>query len=564
MAAVAATALLVSLSASGAARAAGGDSTQSGQNGRHSTDYVTRSGSELTLDGRPFRFAGTNNYYLMYSSQTMVDDVLARAAAARFTVLRTWGWLDIGNADGSNSVSGKKNGVYFQYWDGQAPAYNDGADGLAKLDYVVWKAGQSGIRLVIPFTNNWSDFGGIDQYVRWAGKQHHDDFYTDPTIRRWYQSWISHLLNHVNPRTGLAYKDDPTIMTWELANEPRCKGSGLYPQSTSCTTGTLTEWADTMTGYIKSIDRHHLASVGDEGFYCTDPGGTDWTTNCGEGVDVLALTKLPAVDVMSYHLYPDSWGKDPGWGTGWVTRHVGDAKRQHKAVMLGEFGYRDKSTRNRVYQTWTDAFVQAGGDGALYWILSGLQDDGTFYPDYDGFTVYCPSPVCQTLTNTSVRIGTGRRVFPPVADHDATTTRFGTPVTVTPTANDIAYRTTVRPATIDLDPATPGRQATLAGAGGQFAANGEGAVTFTPAAGFAGKATAHYQVRDGFGQPSNVADIVVTVKPDPGAPIRLASFEDGTQGWAPGNWQTDAGSGTSTSMALQVGGQATRGLRLPN
>jgi hypothetical protein len=46
---------------------------------------------------------------------------------------------------------------------------------------------------------------------------------------------------------------------------------------------------------------------------------------------------------------------------------------------------------------------------------------------------------------------------------------------------------------------------------------------------------------------SNVADVVVTVKPDPGAAIRIASWETGTEGWAPGNWQANAGTLTQTA-----------------
>src|SRR4051812_30106267 len=74
--------------------------------------FVVRKGKNLSLDGREFRYAGTNNYYLMYKSQLMVDDVFADAQAAGFTVLRTWGFLDIGNADGSDSIRGKSDGVY--------------------------------------------------------------------------------------------------------------------------------------------------------------------------------------------------------------------------------------------------------------------------------------------------------------------------------------------------------------------------------------------------------------------------------------------------------------------
>ncbi|MDI1464421.1 cellulase family glycosylhydrolase [Catellatospora sp. KI3] len=509
--------------------------------GRHD-GFVTRSGSDLKLDGKPFRFAGSNNYYLMYSSQAMVDDVFARAQVSGQTVLRTWGWLDIGNADDTGSVSGKKNGVYFQYWDGAKPAYNDGPDGLQRLDYVIWKAGRSGVKLIIPFTNNWSDFGGIDQYVRWAGADNHDDFYTDPVIRGWYRDWITHLLTRVNPLTGLAYRDDPTIMMWELGNEPRCKGSGLYPPSAQCTPATLTTWADEMTRHVKSVDRRHLAGVGDEGFYCDDATSADWTVNCGEGVDSNALARLAAVDVVSYHLYPDGWGnRTAQWGTDWIARHTRDAKLAGKPVMAGEFGWREKASRNPTYQAWTGAASRDGGDGFLYWMLNGVQDDGTMYPDYDGFTVACPSPVCQTITNAGKIISSGVRTFPPVADHDTAVVPYGEAATLSPAANDIAYQTHVRADRIDLDPAVDGRQTGRTVTGGTFALDAAGVVTFTPEQGWSGKATVSYTIRDTAARLSNPADITVTVLPDPTAAIPLASFETGVDGWAAGSWQANAG-----------------------
>lgn len=83
--------------------------------------------------------------------------------------------------------------------------FADAAD-AGRLDYVLYAAGQAGIKLVIPLTNNWRDFGGMDQYVRWRGGQFHDDFYTDPVIRNWYKDWISHLLNRTNTLTGIKYK----------------------------------------------------------------------------------------------------------------------------------------------------------------------------------------------------------------------------------------------------------------------------------------------------------------------------------------------------------------------
>ncbi|MCC5578508.1 cellulase family glycosylhydrolase [Microtetraspora sp. AC03309] len=521
------------------------------------TGFVTRQSDRLVLAGKPFRFAGTNNYYLMYASTAMVDDVFARAKAADLSVIRTWGSLDIGNQDGSHSIHHKENGVYFQYWNGTKPVYNDGADGLEHLDYVLWKARQTGVKLLIPFVNNWSAFGGVDQYVRWAGGDHHDDFYTDPVIKGWYKDWISHLLNRVNPLTGIAYKDDPTVMAWELANEPRCKGSGNYPTSPSCATSTLTAWADEMSRHVKSVDSRHLVSVGDEGFYC-HPDGSDFTEDCSEGVDTVALARLPAIDLLSLHLYPDHWSKDAAWGTTWLRRHLADGRRIGKPVVLGEFGLQDKTTRNPVYRRWLDTFVLGGGAGFTYWMIAGARDDGMLYPDYDGFTVYCPSPVCRTVTNASAVMRGRLPLFPPVADDDAAVTPYGAAVTVDVTTNDTAYGARVVPDSIDLAPATAGRQADLTVPGGTFTTS-SGTVTFTPAAGFNGRATATYTVRDSWRRISDQAEIAVVVRPDPSAAITLFSFEDGVQGWAAGSWQTDAG---TVAESDEYAGDGTHSLRV--
>lgn len=513
--------------------------------GRH---FIHRAGSSLVHRGARFRVAGASNYYPMYASKAMVDDLLVTAVIASFNTVRFWGSLEIGNQDGSNSVDGIKNGVYFQYWDGAAPAFNDGETGIEHLDYAIARAGELGLKVIIPFVNNWSAFGGIDQYVRWRGGRYHDDFYSDATIRRWYRDWIAHLLNHVNVYNGVAYKDDATILAWELANEPRCGGSGAYPASPECATRTLTAWADEMSRFVKRIDRRHLVSVGDEGFYC-DAAATDWTENCSQGVDTIALARLPAVDALSFHLYPDHWGKDAAWGTEWIRRHIRDGRRIGERVLLGEFGWLDKATRNPVFKQWTDVVLREGGGGALYWLLSGKQDNGTLYPDYDGFTVYCPSPVCSAFSNFARTIDLRPPLLGlPVADDDRATTDQETPVSFALTANDITYgQASLDVASLDLDPATPGRQDRIATAFGNYVVDGMGNVSFTPAPGFSGEASTPYTIADSLGRVSGPARIIVTVK---GNPSTLYSFEDGTQTWASAGWQTNGGTvEQSTSFA---------------
>ncbi|MEV7806652.1 cellulase family glycosylhydrolase [Microbispora sp. NPDC088329] len=473
--------------------------------------FVKRVGTQLTIGdtGTPWRFAGANDQLLAQSSPEAVGSVLSRARTAGLNVIRVAGSKEIGEQDGASDG-------YFQYWDGTGPAYNDGDDGLRKLDRVLAVAERSGAKVIIPLVNDWTGYGGMDQYVRWAGGQYHDEFYTNTTIKGWFKDWISHLLNRVNTLTGVAYKNDSTIMAWELADAPRCEGTedGL-PTSPDCTAATITAWADEMSRYIKSVDGRHLLSAGDEGFYCTDPGGPDPTDNCGKGVDTLALAGLPEIDLMSLQLFPDKWGKDAAWGTTWITRHLADSREIGKPVVLSAFGLLNRAVRNPAYKDWTDAFRTGGGAGFAFWQINE-EISGQIVPYSDGYTVNCPGPVCLTLGNAASQMrGLAPGPFAPVADDDAATTASQTAVTIDVTANDIAYDATIDPDSIDLDPATEGRQTSFTVLGGTFTTDASGKVVFTPSPGFSGRGpTATYTVRESSeaARVSNSARIRVTVK----------------------------------------------------
>src|SRR6187431_233626 len=207
---------------------------------RTALDVEQNPATNFELDGAPFCFVGANNYYLTYKPRPMVDDVLESARAMGVKVVRIWGFIDRGSLDGSvRSIDGDgtKQGFYFQAWDPvqQRAIFNDGPNGLRGLDYALAKAGQLGLKVVLVLTNNWHEFGGMDQYLAWYGLSAHSDFYRDQRVRDAYESWLFHLASHVNGLTKLAYRDDPTIFGWELANEPR--GTSGTPSQV------LTRWA---------------------------------------------------------------------------------------------------------------------------------------------------------------------------------------------------------------------------------------------------------------------------------------------------------------------------------
>jgi mannan endo-1,4-beta-mannosidase len=370
--------------------------------------FVTANGAGFDLGGQPFRFGGTNNYYLHYKSQLMVDDVFSDAAAMNLKVIRAWSSLECGG-DKPNSSGGCSQGpdLWMQRWSDAAggPVYNTGPGGLPKLDYMLAKANQLGIKLILPLVNNWPDFGGMDQYVTWHGLQFHDQFYTDARIKQNYKDWIATLVNRTNSITGVRYRDDPAIFSWELANEPRCINASL-PTSGTCTQQTLLDWANEMSTYIDSLDPNHMISIGDEGFLDWNRP-SDWPYNAADGVDHEALTALPNIDFGTFHAYPDHWSRNVAWVTQWIVDHQSAADGYGKPVILEEFGLRDLGQRDAAYQTWVDTVRTGGGDGWNFWILTGIQDDGQLYPDYDGFRVTVPSSTATLLSNAAVAIGGG-------------------------------------------------------------------------------------------------------------------------------------------------------------
>jgi mannan endo-1,4-beta-mannosidase len=284
------------------------------------------------------------------------------------------------------------------------------------MDYALAKAGELGVKIILVLTNNWYDFGGIDQYLRWYGRTKHYEFYTAPEVKQAYKNWVSYLINRKNTITGRLYKDDPTIFAWELANEPRCKGTGAGAPGWD--NNTIVEWAAEMSDYIKSLDPNHMVSVGDEGFL--NGGGEHWAYKANDGVDHEALTALPGIDFGTYHMYPEDWGAGLEWGERWITDHLRVARRLGKPTVLEEYGVKVKRSgdntgtiisgldeRLHFYKRWNDAALERGGNGSMFWILSGIDTlEGGLYKDYDKYTVYRGDESSKLLADYARRFAT--------------------------------------------------------------------------------------------------------------------------------------------------------------
>ena len=136
--------------------------------------------------------------------------------------------------------------------------------------------------------------------------------------------------------------------------------------------------------------------------------------------------------MLSFHLYPESWGRTPAGpcGKDWIVEHVRDAKRLRKPAFLGEFGLLDKATRDAVYAGGTDAFTAAGGTGELYRILSDVTDDGTPTPTTTASPCTARARPARRWVTAGAVLRRERSTFPPVADDDTVTAEAGTTAAV--------------------------------------------------------------------------------------------------------------------------------------
>lgn len=204
-----------------------------------STAFVGISDLNFTIDGKPGYFAGTNSYWIGFlTNNDDVDLVLDHMNESGQRILRVWGFNDVNSVPSSGTV-------YYQLLKDGVATINTGSDGLQRLDYVVASAEKRNVKLIINFVNNWSDYGGIAAYVSAFGGSA-TTWYTNDAAQSAYRTYIKTVIAR--------YKDSPAIFSWELANEPRCKG---------CDPSVLYNWIKTTSAYIKSLDSEHLLAIGD-------------------------------------------------------------------------------------------------------------------------------------------------------------------------------------------------------------------------------------------------------------------------------------------------------------
>lgn len=303
-------------------------------------NFITRQGDKLFDGDREYRFISFN-----------IPNLIVIEDAYEFTKPNPWRWPDKFEIEDSlesvRQIGGQvvRTYVLSVHRDGsdmgefvhvrQPGEFNE--EGFKALDKVIEIAGRKGIRVIIPFVDQAKWWGGIGEYAAFRGKPA-DAFWTDPQIIDDFKKTVHYLLTRKNTYTGVAYKDDPTILGWETGNE----------------IDATPEWTRQISAYLKELDPKHLVIDG----------------NSLKGVPAKSLED-PNVDVITTHHYP--FGVDHDFVKPIRAAHA--LTKGKKAYFVGEFGFVEMPH----IASAINAVVNDGISGALLWSLRMHRREGGFY-----------------------------------------------------------------------------------------------------------------------------------------------------------------------------------------
>lgn len=306
--------------------------------------FVTTDSGSFFRNGRPYYYVGTNFWYgAILGSEGEGGN--RRRLIKELDLMKKQGINNLRVLVGSDGVPGSKAKV--QPTLQQAPGvYNDTI--LAGLDYLLSEMGKRGMVAVLYLNNSWEWSGGYNFYLEHAGAgkavmpqdvgygefmKHVSQFSVNKKAQQLFYDYVRFIIGRTNRYTGRKYIDDPAIMSWQIGNEPRAFAKELLPD--------FEKWLREASALIRSLDAHHLISVGSEGMWGCENSYESWERICAD----------KNIDYCNIHLWPYNWG----WAKAdslmenlpracenakeYIEHHLTIARRLGKPLVMEEFGY---------------------------------------------------------------------------------------------------------------------------------------------------------------------------------------------------------------------------------
>lgn len=313
-------------------------------------EFVSVNGGRLSKDGKAYRFVGVNIWYGAYLA---ADAPLGDADRLRreLDLLQQLGVKNV-RILGASEESALRDSIKPSFQTRDKP---DNQALLRGLDILLVELRRRDMTAVIYLNNFWEWSGGMATYLSWvnggtivdpadpktpwpAYPLFTKDFYSNDQANVIFRNYVRRLIERRNSVSGYLYRDDPTIMSWQLANEPR-PGFSIQPGQSDLKG--FYDWIDQTAKFIKSIDPNHLVSTGNEGFM-----GCVQYDPC-----FIRAHQTDNIDYLTMHIWPLNWGWiDPNKMAAsslgsiekthaYIDQHLAYAKTLDKPIVLEEFGF---------------------------------------------------------------------------------------------------------------------------------------------------------------------------------------------------------------------------------
>lgn len=347
-------------------------------------------------------YKGSDPYYFVGANYWYGPLIAARNIGDRDRLIKELDLMKSKGIDNLRILVGAEGGTQdFQVKPALQPQqgeYNE--DLLDGLDFLLAEMAKRDMYAVLYLNNNWIWSGGMSAYLEWNGYgevanpfldkyswedyfQYTQQFHTCTPCREAFMDHVKFIIGRTNQYTGLKYTDDTTIMSWQVANEPR-----IFTEEDR---EPFRDWLKEVVDLLDRLDPNTLVSTGAEGkaSYLQDLEEYE------------SLHANPKIDYLTAHMWPKNWG----WydienekGTlqvsidnayDYITEHVEVAQRLNKPIVLSEFGFpREKESlsldasvenRNEFYEALflklKESYEEKGHlAGANFWGFGGFAE----------------------------------------------------------------------------------------------------------------------------------------------------------------------------------------------
>ena len=309
-----------------------------------SNDFIKIENGQFIRNGKPYYYVGANFWYGAILGSEGEGGNRERLHK-ELDYLKSIGVDNLRilvGADGSRGITAKVEPT-LQIEPG---VYNDTI--LAGLDYLMMEMGKRDMVAILYLNNSWEWSGGYSMYLQWAGKgkapvpaedgwpaymEFVQQFVQCDSAKALFSNYVKDIITRENRFTGKKYIEDPTIMSWQIGNEPRAFSDENKEA--------LALWIANIAAQIRSLDPNHLISTGSEGKH-----------GCEQDIDLFERIHADSnIDYLNLHMWPYNWSwvKEDSLSEGvagakekakaYLDEHLTIGAKYQKPVVMEEFGF---------------------------------------------------------------------------------------------------------------------------------------------------------------------------------------------------------------------------------